>query len=273
MAILLADIGGTNARFRWLKNGKLGSLFDYKCEESKTPFEAINKALKDSKNKLNGIVLAGAGPVQKGALRWTNRPKWKISETELQKKYHIKKALVVNDVQAQGEGLKTLYKCEKTSILMTAGTGLGGCFIINGKVVPGEVGQMKLDEKLKVEDFVSGLAIVRLYHQYGGDKKITSARKIEELRKKEKAANQAYLTFYQTWGQVSAQLATALYAMGGIYLWGGLIPKAKDKILFMKTFEKMFPQCFPKIPVHIITDKNLAFKGLVSLSRREFGQS
>ena len=69
MAILLADIGGTNARFRWLKNGKLNPLFDYKCDDFKTPFDAIDKALHDFPNKLNGIVLAGAGPVQKGALR------------------------------------------------------------------------------------------------------------------------------------------------------------------------------------------------------------
>ena len=271
MAILLADIGGTNARFRWLKKGKLGALINYQCEDFKSPYDVIDKVLKSQSPKAKGIVLAGAGPVQKDSLIWTNRPQWKISKKELQKKYHLQKILLVNDVQAQGEGLKILYKCNETSVLMTAGTGLGGCFIINGNVMAGEVGQAKIDEHLKVEDFISGPGIVRLYHQNGGDKKINSARQIENLRKKEKAAETAYQTFYQMWGKVSAQLATAFYVTGGIYLWGGLIPNnEKDKTLFMKSYQKNLPKGFQKIPVRFVSDKTLAFKGLAALSRREF---
>ena len=275
MAILLADIGGTNARFRWLKNGKLGQLFDYKCDDFRTPLDVINQALKDFPNNLNGIVLAGAGPVQKGVLTWTNRLKWKISEKELQKKYHIKKALVVNDVQAQGEGLKTIYKCAETTILMTAGTGLGGCFIINNQVVAGEVGQVQTEDRRKKEDTISGPGIVRLYHSFGGDKKIRSARKVEELRdQKDTAAQKAFKAFYQEWGKLSARLATALYATGGIYLWGGLIPKTEAyKKVLLNAYKNILPKAFQKIPLRLVRDKSLSFKGLAALSRCEFGRS
>ena len=272
MAILLTDIGGTNARFRWLKNGKIGQLFDYKCDDFNSPFDVINQALKDFPNNLNGIVLAGAGPVQKGALKWTNRPKWKISEKELQKKYRIKKALLVNDVQAQGEGLKTLYKCEKTTILMTAGTGLGGCFIINNQVIPGEIGQVQTEDGCKKEDIISGPGIVHLYHSFGGDKKIKSARKVEVLRdQKDIPSKKAFKAFYQEWGKLSARLVTALYAKGGVYLWGGLIPKTKtDKKILFTTYKNTLPKAFQKIPLRLIKDKALSFKGLATLSRREF---
>lgn len=274
MAILLADIGGTNVRFKWLKQGKLGPFLTYKCDDFKSPYEAIEKVVTDSKEKLKGVVLAGAGPVQKGTLKWTNLSKWRVSEKELQKKYHIQKAIVVNDVQAQGEGLKTLYKCQKVSVLMTAGTGLGGCFIINGQVIPGEVGQIQIENNLKIEDFISGPGIVRLYHNFGGNKKINSARQIDELRKIDRIARLSYQTFYQKWGKFSANLATALYATGGIYLWGGLIPKnEKDKKVLLDSYRKNLPNALKKIPLRLVKDKNLAFKGLASLSRHEFGKS
>ena len=65
MAVLLADIGGTNARFCWYQKGKLGHLFDYKCDGFKTVYDVIEKALMDFPQKITGIVIAGAGPVKK----------------------------------------------------------------------------------------------------------------------------------------------------------------------------------------------------------------
>ena len=275
MAILLADIGGTNARFCWYQKGKLGNSFNYKCDDFKSVYDVINQALKDFPKSLDGIIIAGAGPVKKGALTWTNRSKWKISEKELQKKYRIKNALITNDVQAQGEGLKTLYKCAETTILMTAGTGLGGCFIINNQVVPGEIGQVRTEDGHKKEDTISGPGIVRLYHQFGGDKKIKSARKVEELRgQKDASAQKAFKAFYQEWGKLSARLATALYATGGVCLWGGLIPKTEtDKKALFNSYENTLPKTFPKIPLRLVENEVLSFKGLAVLSRREFGQS
>ena len=275
MAVLLADIGGTNARFRWLIKGKFSPFYNYRCDDFKNAYEVIDYFIQQKKYKLNGIVLAGAGPVKAGTLKWTNRPKWNVSEKGLKKKYNLKNALVINDVQAQGEGLKTLCKCKKNTILMTAGTGLGGCFISNGCVIPGEIGQIKMENNQKLEETVSGRGIVNLYHALGGNKKINSARQIDEMRqKKERIATQAYQIFYQKWGQISAQLATAFYAEGGIYLWGGLIPKnEKDKRDFYASYQKNLPINFKKFPVHFIKDKNLAFKGLAALSNREFGQS
>ena len=217
--------------------------------------------------------MAGAGPIIKGQICWTNRPLWKISEKELLKKYHLKRVLILNDVQAQGEGLKTLYKCEKTSILMTAGTGLGSCFIVNGKVISGEIGQVKVNKNEKIEDTVSGTGIVNLYHTLGGNKKIKSARQIDKLREnKDKIAQLTYKTFYQKWGEISADLVTALYAQGGVYLWGGLIPKnEKDKKDLSTAYQKSLPSVFKTIPLRLVKNKMLAFKGLQSLSNHKFG--
>ena len=79
------------------------------------------------------------------------------------------------------------------------------------------------EEGFKVEDFISGPGIVRLYHSFGGNEKIDSARQIDVLRKKDKIACLTYQTFYQEWGKFSANLATAFYATGGIYLCSNLL--------------------------------------------------
>ena len=272
MAVLLADIGGTNARFCWYQSGKLESSFSYRCDDFKKVYDVIDRFLKDFPKSLNAMVIAGAGPVKNESLKWTNRLNWKVSVKDLKRKYKISKALIVNDVQAQGEGLRTLYKCDRTTILMTAGTGLGGCFIIGNQVVPGEIGQVKMEDGFKKEDTLSGSGIVRLYHKHGGDKKIESARKIEELRLQDIAAEKAFATFYQEWGKLSARLATALYATGGVYLWGGLVPKTEaDKKVLMSSYSATLPKIFQKIPLRLVKDKGLAFRGLISLSRREFG--
>ena len=271
MATLLTDIGGTKARFCWLKKGRFSNFTEYRCEYFKTPHRVIDKFIKDFPESFDEIILAGAGPIIKGEIRWTNRPKWKTSEKELSKKYHLKKVIILNDVQAQGEGLKKLYKCKETTILMTAGTGLGSCFIVNGKVIPGEVGQVKTEKGKKIEDTISGTGIVNLYHAFGGNKKIKSAREIDNLRKnKDKIAKLTYKTFYQKWGELSADLVTSLYAQGGIYLWGGLIPKNEtDKKVLLTAYQQNLPSVFKKIPLRLVEDKMLAFKGLKSLSTRK----
>ena len=275
MAILLADIGGTNARFRWFDKGQFGKLTTYSCDDFKNPMALIDLFINDVPQKLNGIVVAGAGPLQKGKLQWTNRPTWKISKKDLGKKYHVKNVVVINDVQAQGEGLKQLYRCQKASILMNAGTGLGGCFIFNNQVLAGEVGQIKIDQNTKIEDVISASGVVRLYHVLGGKRNIKSARIIDQLRsQKDTQAQQAYQTFYQKWGEFAARLATAFYALGGIYLWGSLVPvNKKDKNAFLKAYQATLPKALHKIPVRFVRFKNLAFKGLARLSDREFSES
>ena len=273
MAVLLADIGGTHARFRWLKNGKIGSLFNYICDDFNTPYALIDQLMKDHSEEITGIILAGAGPVKNDSLRWTNRQDWLVSKKNLQKKYRIRNVLIINDVQAQGEGLTTLYKSAKTALL-TAGTGLGGCFIINNRVIPIEIGQVKTEHG-KIEELISGSGIVRLYHLFGGNKKIKSATLIDVLRlQKDKAAQKAYHTFYQKWGEICGRLTTMLYAEKGICLWGNLIPKdEKDRKVLMMAYRKFLHKNLQKTPLHLVKDKTLAFKGLALLSVREFDQS
>lgn len=271
MAILLADIGGTHARLAYLKSNRIGGITILNCNDFKNPIELLKKFIQNQ--KLSGIVLSVAGPVQKGKVQWTNRPEWQLTEVELKKKFNIKKAFIVNDMVAQAYGLK-LTKNQK-ALLMNVGTGLGTSLILNCQVYPLEFGSVLDEQNHPKEYFLSGGGIVRLYHEFGGYKTIRSAKILDEMRQnKDKIAIKAYQKFYELWGKTAGNLATGLL-LTHVYLWGGLAPKnKKDLQNFLKAFyNKKLPNFNQKISVKIVRVKSLALKGLKNLSMNKSVQS
>lgn len=270
MTVLLADIGGTNARLAWLKSGKISKVVKFECKDFKKPYDLIDAFLKKEKEKLTEISFSVAGPVHKGYVQWTNRKDWILSETQLKKKYKIKKALLLNDMVAQGYALKP--DKNKNGILMNIGTGLGCCLFLGGKVYPAEFGQTLDDNNYRKEDYLSGKGLVRIYHEMGGDKKIHSAKKLDEMRmvNKDKKAIQTYRQFYKLWGKTAANISVA-HLINVVFLWGGLVPKnEKDMKDFLSEFyNKKYPTFHQKVPVKIVREENLALKGLVLLSNHK----
>ena len=271
MTILLADIGGTHARLAYLKANKIGKVTILNCDDFETPMKLL-KTFVDNQ-KLSGIVLSVAGPVEKGKIQWSNRSNWKLSETELKKEFNIKNALIVNDMVAQGYGLK-LSKNQK-ALLMNIGTGMGSSLILNGIVYPCEFGLVLSKTNNKGEYLISGQGIVRIYHKLGGNKKINSAKLLDEMRfAGDKKAMEAYKKFYELWGQTAGNIATALM-VSCVYLWGGLIPKSKkDMQDFLNAFHnEKLPKFNQKISVKIVRESKLALKGLAFLSSHKPVQS
>ena len=267
MAILLADIGGTHARLAYLKANKVGHITVLNCDDYEKPFKLLQDFVKGQ--KISGVLLSVAGPVEKGKIQWSNRPKWKLSESELKKKFNIKKALIVNDMVAQGYGLK-LPKIQK-AFLMNVGTGMGSSLILDGKVYPCEFGLVLSKMNYKQEYLISGAGIVRIYHELGGDKTIQSAKLLDEMRSQgDKKAIQTYKKFYELWGATAGNIATGLM-VPYVYLWGGLIPKnKKDMQDFLRTFHNpKLPEFNQKIAVKIVQEKSLALKGLANLSENK----
>ena len=266
MAILLADIGGTHARFSWLKSGKIGKVEKFICDDFKTPFDLIEFVLDKSHEKLTGILFSVAGPVKKGHIQWTNRLDWSLSENDLKKRYHVKQAVLVNDMVAQGYGLKIK---NQNALLMNVGTGLGACIILDDSVFPCEFGLTLDNDNQKKEHYLSGKGVVRLYQKISSDKKVNSAKMLDEMRADNKNARQAYTEFYKLWGKTAANISVA-HLLDRVYLWGGLVPKnEKDERDFLSAFyNKKYPAFHQKTRVKIVREKNLALKGLALLSKR-----
>ena len=269
MITLLADIGGTHARFAWLKSGKLSKILKLDCDDFKTPLDMIDFVLNQQNEKTTAMLLSVAGPVQKAKVKWTNRLGWSLSETELKKKYKLKKVLLLNDMVAQGYGLKN--DKNKKTVLMNVGTGFGACLILNAVVYPGEFG-LTLDENYnRKEHYLSGQGVVRLYHELTSDTKISSAKILDEMRLKNKNARSAYSKFYKIWGKTAANICVS-HMLDSVYLWGGLVPKNEQdmKDFLSEFYHKKYPNFQQKVRVKIVREKNLAFKGLVHLSTHKF---
>ena len=110
--ILLADIGGTNARFA-LSNGEQIGTIDYvKVADHPTVREAITDVLRraDSEKPVRAV-LAVAGPVTNNRCVMTNSP-WVIDGNELQPALGFDSVHVLNDFEVVAWSLPALQPAD-----------------------------------------------------------------------------------------------------------------------------------------------------------------
>lgn len=150
--VLVGDVGGTNTRLQ---------LFEIPFDSVLAPGKRAPGVLVKEQEYLNGsfgsfdeivasflagsaapsaACLAVAGPVERNAVRFTNR-NWVIDGSKLESKFRIAKVRLVNDFVANGYGLLTLDEASECVTLQDApkvagapmasigaGTGLGECY-------------------------------------------------------------------------------------------------------------------------------------------------
>jgi glucokinase len=140
---LLADVGGTNARFALeVERGHLAALAILPCKDFLTLEEAIDAYRKQSsvraltRNGLDHAAIAIANPVDGDAVRMTNY-RWHFSIEDMRRRLGLTTLLVVNDFTALAMALPYLGAEDKVQIghgsprtdgvigLLGAGTGLG----------------------------------------------------------------------------------------------------------------------------------------------------
>src|SRR3954452_1669577 len=107
--VLLADIGGTNARFAILHDGIVGGMTHLLVRDHATFHGALDKYLKGVAEPagINAAVVAVAGPVQNGRCVLTNSS-WVIDQRELGIVYGFSTARLINDFEAVGWSLPHL---------------------------------------------------------------------------------------------------------------------------------------------------------------------
>lgn len=140
---LVADVGGTNARFALAPAGAAGggeavieSLEVYRCDA----FESFNAAMRSYREALGSAFpksacIAIAGPVDGCSVEMTNRG-WRVGEDELRREFGFETVQLVNDAEAIAAGIKTIGEADLLqlkagvaadgpALVITAGTGLG----------------------------------------------------------------------------------------------------------------------------------------------------
>ena len=264
---LIADVGGTNARFAIAENGLYGEV----TRVGVADYASLGDALADYLAKLPGArpthaVIDVAGPVSGDAVSLTNHP-WSFSISKVRSSLGLSALHVVNDFAAAAMAVPYLHAAQTCCIgrdcaagpgaigVIGPGTGLGvGALIPSGGKwisIPGEGGHVTLPTATPSEDAVIALLRVRWNH-VSAERVLSGAGLVHlyqavcaiegrapepfapaevtdhAIRKTNPECVAAFAHFCAMLGTVASDLAVTLGATGGIYIAGGILLRFKE---------------------------------------------
>lgn len=273
---IVADIGGTNARFACAVGGsnELQQVQILQCADYPGIEQAARAYLaRLPPGKVEALCLAIAGPVEQDPIRLTNNP-WVFSRAELAAVLNCK-VYIVNDFYAQASCLSVLDDSElqwwgtprpgggRVRVVLGPGTGLGVAGISgDGEIMPTEGGHIafapankhelevlellwKEFERVSVERLLSGPGLCTLFEANAAlagkrDKAPDAATVTQRAQQGEALSLQTMRDFLDILANVAGDYALAMGARDGVYLTGGILPKLGtllDRERFRRHFE------------------------------------
>ena len=253
---LVADVGGTNARFARAAGGVIGERRVYAVPEYVTFYDALRRYLSET-GGLEGCAsgaIGVAGPVDGGYVKLTNAP-WIIDAKEAGRLLGVPTE-VVNDLQTVAVGLPHLADTDLTHLgaarpkgasrpmlALNVGTGFGAASATPAKggwvscgCEPGHMtlGAVDADELSVVEGFpsvehlLSGRGVQALYGRLaarsGADENgPRSGAEIFASAGSDPVAAETVHYFSRLLGRVAGDLVLATGAWGGVYLCGSVV--------------------------------------------------
>ena len=300
---LVADIGGTNARFASADDRGFGDVTTFATKSFDGPASAIRAFLGGSAPR--AVAIACAGPVKNGSARMTNAG-WLVDAAWLRVELGVEDVVVINDFAAVAWAIPELAEKDVVAVgpgaaepgapalALGAGTGLGVAAYVpcgdGATVVSGEGGHVTmpaLTEResemlsafrrrlghVSAERLLSGDGLVRLHEWHGGPPgrapaEITDAA----VNDASFLARQALNAFCAMFGTVAGELALAFGARGGVYIAGGIVPRIADYFAaseFRRRFEAKgrFQDYLAGVPTWIVRHPHPALAGLTGLLR------
>ena len=262
---LLADIGGTNARFALERApGQLSAVRTLPCAGYPRFEDAVEAYLAGVGIKVRHAAVAIANPVDGDAIRMTNHA-WAFSTAQAARELGLDTLLMVNDFTALAMSLPVLKDEELVQVgggaarpgcaigLVGAGTGLGVSGLVpdaGGGWTPlhsegGHVSFSPADERelavlrhcweryehVSAERLVSGPGIELIRSALAASRGLprdglTTAEIVERgLDGGDPLCRETLECFAGMLGTVAANLAVTLGARGGIYIGGGVVPR------------------------------------------------
>ena len=308
MTTLLADIGGTNARFALLDGGALTPPVNLPLDGFTGIAAAIAAYLGDRTPPADAV-LAVAGPVEGTAVRLTNRG-WVVDGAAVQAALGLGRARVVNDFAALSWSLPSLTAADLHPLgggaavpgapmaVLGPGTGLGvGAFLPPGHALVTEGGHASL----AAHDAREAQVIEWLRARHNGHvsaERALSGQGLENLHAALAAADDvatgpldaatitarglagecpvcraALEMFCAMLGGVAGDLALLYGAQGGVYVAGGICPRFPDFLAasrFRERFEAKgrFRAWLAKVPAWLVVRHDAAMLGLAALARQ-----
>jgi glucokinase len=262
---LLADIGGTNARFALQQPGSDGfaDIEVLACADYPSIEEAVRAYLARASQRglaaaeLRHAAIAIANPVEDDQVSMTNHC-WSFSIGGLKAALGLETLLVVNDFAALAMSLPHLKAEQRERIgggieqsgkaigLIGPGTGLGvsGVIPCGARWIPlaGEGGhvsfapvtkqEMKILQALweeyghvSAERLLSGLGLELIHRALAGQRLSAPEITSRALDGTSIACRETVETFCAVLGSVAGNVALTLGATGGMYIGGGIVPR------------------------------------------------
>ena len=266
--LLVADIGGTNARFAIsAPDGPLHELRVLHAANFPKIDEAIAAYFAELKRpRPKQACFAVACPAKGAEIKLTNSS-WRFVKEELRQKFQFERLVVINDFEALAASVPILKgpqlaelrpgtaDANSVSLVIGPGTGLGvGAFVPAGKsawaVISGEGGHVgfapNTDQEIRLwqrmrekygrvsaERVLNGAGLVNVY-RFMADEAGQTVGEIDapEISGRalagEEVAVNTVLMFFDMLGSVTGDLALAFGSRGGVYIGGGITPKLLD---------------------------------------------
>jgi glucokinase len=266
---LVGDVGGTNARFALahVTNGaiRLEEPVSLRAADYATGEAAVRAFLERLApgDRPRLAVIAAAGPINDGAVSFTNNTAWRFSERELASVCDFAAVRLINDFTAQALAIDHLGagdvrrigpegrpQARATAVILGPGTGFGaaaqvddgaGRAILTGEgghigFAPGDEVEIEIVRyltikfgRVSVERLLSGPGLADL-HQALAEMSGQTARPIapDEVTRRALAGDPACAAalgrFCAILGSVAGDFALALGARRGVYIAGGIAP-------------------------------------------------
>ncbi len=264
---IVADIGGTNARFACYRPdstgksaGALRNSARYNCADFPSMADALVHYCADNQITPMRMSLAVAGPVDGPGVQFTNNH-WSFTKQDIKTRFHLSSLTVINDFTAQALVPPYLEKTElicardgtpfpNTPILVLgAGTGLGFAALMpiadNWRPLETEGGNTllslqeddptalpaflrKKEEVVSFETCLSGRGLEYLYEFLAEDQPALSAKQVSESADTNQQAREAILLFFNILANFIANGILSTGARQGVYISGGIVPKLKN---------------------------------------------
>lgn len=276
---LLADIGGTNARFALLDRGVIGPIEHVKVSDYPTATDAIAAFLARHApvGSVGAAILGIAGPIVNNRGTLTNSP-WTVDAGDLQSAFGFRSVHLLNDFESLAWSLPALGASDLFSLggqrsaigapmlVVGPGTGFGvSCLVVQGGAtlaIVTEAGHATLPATSEREARVIGHLRQRFGHV--SIERVLSGPGLEHLhealavvdgiqtpRRDAASITRAALDgscdvsratlemFCALLGAVCGDLALTFAARGGVYVGGGIVPRFPE-YLVGSAFRKRF---------------------------------
>lgn len=261
---LLADIGGTNARFAIeISRGVIENIEVLACNDFDNIYDALRAYLKNIDLRPHNAALAIAHPVNSDFIKMTNNH-WAFSIQTLKKELNFKSLIAINDFTAQAYGITRLKESElvqirgkksvqdSTKVIFGPGTGLGVSAIVPCNndfavmtTLGGHVNFSPFDDlessiweyarnklgHISSEHFLSGSGIRLIYEALANIEGKKDEGYVQRDITNKALLNECSLckltldVFCSMLGVMASNLALTFGALGGIYICGGIIPR------------------------------------------------